>query len=168
MFTRALHWSLSWARTVQSTPLHPMSFRSVLIWATHLRLGRPSCLFPSIFPTEILCYVPGLVQAWYMPCSSHPPWLDVSNLLWFSSLCNFLQSPVTSSLFSPNNPSLQHSVLKNPSYSSIMSETKMFTPIQNQSQNYSFVCSKGFVLDSRLWTEFSSNNYDNISESSVL
>jgi hypothetical protein len=46
-FTRALHWSLSWARSIKSTPSHPISLRSILIWAAHLRLGPPSCLFPS-------------------------------------------------------------------------------------------------------------------------
>jgi hypothetical protein len=43
----------------------------------------------------------------YMPCPSHPPWLDHSNIfgeeykLWSSS-CSFLQPPVTSSVFGPN------------------------------------------------------------------
>jgi hypothetical protein len=30
MFTRALHWSLSWARSIQSIPSHPISLRSIL------------------------------------------------------------------------------------------------------------------------------------------
>jgi hypothetical protein len=38
VFTRALHWSLSWAILIQSTPSHPMSLRSILILSTHLRL----------------------------------------------------------------------------------------------------------------------------------
>jgi hypothetical protein len=41
-----------------------------------------------------------------MHCQSHPPWLDHSNYTWYklrsSSLCSFLQPPVTSSLFSSN------------------------------------------------------------------
>jgi hypothetical protein len=40
-FTRALHWSLSWARSIQSPPSHPISLRSILILSTHLRLGLP-------------------------------------------------------------------------------------------------------------------------------
>jgi hypothetical protein len=31
VFTRALHWSLSWASSVQSIPSHPISLRSILI-----------------------------------------------------------------------------------------------------------------------------------------
>jgi hypothetical protein len=32
VFTRACHWSLFWARYVQSTPLHPISLRSSLTY----------------------------------------------------------------------------------------------------------------------------------------
>jgi hypothetical protein len=53
-FTRALHWSLSWTRLVQSIPPHPISLRSILIQPTHLRLGLSSGLFPYGFPTDIL------------------------------------------------------------------------------------------------------------------
>jgi hypothetical protein len=35
VFTRALHWSLSWARSIQSIPSHPISLRSILILSTH-------------------------------------------------------------------------------------------------------------------------------------
>jgi hypothetical protein len=54
VFTRALHWSLSWARSIQSTPSHPISIRPILILSTHLRLGLPSGHLPSGFPTNIL------------------------------------------------------------------------------------------------------------------
>jgi hypothetical protein len=54
MFTRALHWSLSGARSIQSKPSHPISLRSILILSTHLRLGLPSGLFASGVPTNIL------------------------------------------------------------------------------------------------------------------
>jgi hypothetical protein len=39
VFTRALHLSLSWARSIQSIPSHPISLRSILILSTHLCLG---------------------------------------------------------------------------------------------------------------------------------
>jgi hypothetical protein len=54
VFTRALHWSLSWVRSIQSIPSYPISLRSILIFSTHLRLGPPSGLFPSGFHTNIL------------------------------------------------------------------------------------------------------------------
>ena len=51
------HPSLSWASPTQSTCPQPTSWRSILILSTHLRLGLPSGLFPSGFPTRTL-YVP--------------------------------------------------------------------------------------------------------------
>ena len=51
------HPSLSWASPIQSTYPQPTSWRSILILSTHLRLGLPSGLFPSGFPTRTL-YVP--------------------------------------------------------------------------------------------------------------
>jgi hypothetical protein len=54
VFTRALHWSLSWARSIQSIPSHPISLRFILILSTHLRLGLIIGLFPFGFPTNIL------------------------------------------------------------------------------------------------------------------
>ena len=52
--TSVRHLSLSWASPIQSTCPHPTSSRSILILSTHLRLGLPSCLFPSGFPTKTL------------------------------------------------------------------------------------------------------------------
>ena len=46
--------SLSWASPIQSIYRHPTSWRSILILSTHLRLGLPSGLFHSGFPTKNL------------------------------------------------------------------------------------------------------------------
>ena len=88
-------------------PSHSTSWRSVLILSSHLRLGLPSGLFPSRFPTKSL-YTPPLspIRA---TCSAH------LILFYFisrtisgqqyrslsSSLCSFLNSPVTSSFLAP-------------------------------------------------------------------
>ena len=52
--TSVRHLSLSWVSPIQSMYPHPTSWRSVLILSTHLRLGLPSGLFPSGFPTKTL------------------------------------------------------------------------------------------------------------------
>ena len=55
--TSVRHLSLSWASPVQSTYPQPTSWRSILILSTHLRLGLPSGLFPTGFPTKTI-YAP--------------------------------------------------------------------------------------------------------------
>jgi hypothetical protein len=54
VFTRALHWSLSRTRSVQSIRPQTIYLRSILILSTHLPHGLPSGLFPSGFSTNIL------------------------------------------------------------------------------------------------------------------
>ena len=55
--TSVRHLSLSWASPIQSIYPHPTSWRSILLLSTHLRLGLPSGLLPSRFPTKTL-YTP--------------------------------------------------------------------------------------------------------------
>jgi hypothetical protein len=81
VFTRALHWSLFWARSIQYIPTHPISPRYTLILSTHLRHRLPSCLLSAGFPTNIL-HAFFFPHSCYMPCPSHPPWLDHSNYTW--------------------------------------------------------------------------------------
>ena len=53
-FTSALHLSVFLASSIQSTPPHPNSWRSIVILSSHLRLGLPTSLFTSAFPTKTL------------------------------------------------------------------------------------------------------------------
>ena len=66
--------SVSWASPIQSTYPHPTSWWSILILCTHLRLGFPSDLFPSGFPTKTL----------YAPLSNKIHYF--SNLFWYRTL----------------------------------------------------------------------------------
>ena len=52
--TSVRHLSLSWVSPIQSIYPHPTSWRFILILSTYLRLGLPSGLFPSGFPTKTL------------------------------------------------------------------------------------------------------------------
>jgi len=85
---------------------HPTTWRAILILSSQLRLGHPSGLFPSGFPTKTL-YAPLLPHTCYMPRLSHSSRFEhPNNIGWgvqiTSSLCNFLHSHVTSVLLGPN------------------------------------------------------------------
>ena len=68
--TSVRHLSLSWASSIQSIYPHPTSWRSSLILSTHLRLGLPSGIFPSGFPTNPI-HPLLLTHTRHMPCPSH-------------------------------------------------------------------------------------------------
>ena len=89
-FTSARHLSLSWASPIQSSYPNPTSWRSILLLSSHLRLGLPSGLFPSGFPTSTL-YTP-LPSPIRGTCPAHLILLDFitrtiyrSRILYFNS-----------------------------------------------------------------------------------
>ena len=83
-FTSARHLPLSWDSSIQSKPPHPTSWGSILILSSHLRLGHPSDLFSSGFPTKTM-YRP-LLSPISVTCSAHLLLLDWSpEQYWVSS-----------------------------------------------------------------------------------
>jgi hypothetical protein len=133
VFTRARHWSLSWARDILSTPFPPcfskihsnIFFLSTDWWSLHVRYSDQS--FVSVSHLSYACYVSR---------PSHPPF-DYPNNIWWSvqvmKLITMQSSPFyrhllpLSSKYSP-----QHPVLKYPTYKFYpYCEIPSFTPIQN-------------------------------------
>jgi hypothetical protein len=83
VFTRALHSSLYWATSIQSTSFHSISLIFIQIFFTHPRLGLPSGLFPSGFPTNILyAFLSSLIRNIYIL-----PALKLKNLYIFPAEC---------------------------------------------------------------------------------
>jgi hypothetical protein len=66
----------------RSSPHHPIPLSSILILSTHLHLGLPSGLFPSGFPINVPYIFLFSPHSCYMPCPSHPPWLDHCHFVW--------------------------------------------------------------------------------------
>lgn len=107
VFTTARHMALSWARSPQSTHSQQNYLRFIAILSSHLHLRRPSRLFPSCFSTTTL-YAP-LLSPTHVTCCAHFIVLYLITRKIFSeeykswtSLWNFLQSHVSSSLLSLN------------------------------------------------------------------
>jgi hypothetical protein len=80
MFTRACHWSLSWARCIQSTPSHSIFQKFTLTLSSHLHLGLQSGLFPSDFLTKVLYAF--LISSIHYTCPVHLILLDFITVIF--------------------------------------------------------------------------------------
>ena len=144
VLTSIRHLSLSWVNPIQSTYPHPTSWRSILILSTHLRLGLPSGLFPSGFPTKTL-YAPSPP-----PYAPHVLPISFFSILspaqyWVRSTDHLAPSYAVSSIPPLPRPSYiqifsstPYSQTPSTSFPPSMSATS-FTPIQNNRQNYTSI-----------------------------
>jgi len=60
---RANHWSISWARCIQSTPSHPISLISFLILSSHLRQGLPMASSHYVFRLKPCMHFSSLMRS---------------------------------------------------------------------------------------------------------
>jgi hypothetical protein len=78
---KSLHWSLSWALSIQFTPSHPVS-------KIHFNIVHPPTSWSSQWSLSFWLShhyplsIPLLPHSCYMPHPSHPSWLDHSNFTW--------------------------------------------------------------------------------------
>jgi hypothetical protein len=77
VFTKSHHRTLSWASRIQFVPSIPISLRPILMLSSHLRLGLPSGLLPSGFPTQTL-YLHIVRHFSAMSCGSMSPDMEGS------------------------------------------------------------------------------------------
>jgi hypothetical protein len=92
--------ALYWARRIQSQPI---SVIFILILSFHPFLGLPTASSP--WSSQINCVRIHLHHAFYSPAHLNFDLIIIMSreeyILWSSSLCIFLHSPVTSSLLGP-------------------------------------------------------------------
>ena len=85
---------------------HPTSGRSILIITSHLCLGLPSGLFPSVFPTKPP--YTSLLSPTLATCTVYLILDSITRMIFgeqyrsLKSSCSFLHSPLTSSLLGYN------------------------------------------------------------------
>ena len=106
-FTNARHLSLSWARSIQSMPSHPASWKFTLILSSHRRLDLPSGSLPQVSPPKP-CICHSSPNTCYITRPSHSSDFIIRTMLGEGyrslscSLCSSLHYPVVLSFLGPN------------------------------------------------------------------
>jgi hypothetical protein len=79
VFAKVLHWYLSWARSIQSIPSHPISLRSILILSPSYALAFPVVSFLLAF-SLIFYMLLSSSHSCYMPFPPHSPWGNTTTI----------------------------------------------------------------------------------------
>jgi len=158
-FTRTLHPSLFWVRSIQPMP-HPTSWRSILI-LSDLRLDFPSGLFRSSFSTRTLCTP--LLSPYKLrspPISFFLIW-SPDNIWWVVQIVRLLIMQSSSlpcylvSLWLQYPP--QHPVLEYLQLSFLhQCERPSFLPIKNNRHNHTRV---GTLIVATIYLQLIQNRY---------
>jgi hypothetical protein len=77
VFIRALHWSLSWARSIQSIPSHISKIHFNIVYPPAPWSSKVISFHLTLLPISYIHISSPL--SCYMPCPSHLPWHDHSN-----------------------------------------------------------------------------------------
>ena len=166
--TSVRHLSLSCASPIQSTYPHPTPWRSILILSAHLRLGLPSGLFPSGFPTKTL-YAP-LSSPIRATCPNHLILLDfITRTILDEEYRSFSSPPLPHYLVPPRSKySPKHHIFKHPQLPFLPQCQRPLSLINlhrtRKSCKYKFwgYCNDYFVVETALLTQL------NIKENKTL
>ena len=82
VLTKARHLSLTWVRSIQSTPTHPISRRPILILSPIYTWVCQVVSFPQVFPLKPCMHLSS-PHTCYMPRPSQSSWLDLLNDIWW-------------------------------------------------------------------------------------
>jgi len=76
--------------------------RTRLILFSNLRLGNSCCPISFRYSNHNFVRIPRLSHACYLPCLSHPPWLDLNNICSYQALHYDIFFTVCSSYVRPD------------------------------------------------------------------
>ena len=131
-----------WARSIHSMPLHPNSWRPILILSSSLCLGLPNDLFHADHPHQNLVRTFPVTHTCYTPHPSHYSSEHPNNIRWGEH---------TMMLLHTNSASLiTFTKLRKPTISFVMSvRPHWITPFPNDRSSWDLI----FEYFSKIWRE---------------